>query len=198
MSANAGKQGAKPAGKPKVNLLSAKQAKRQIKKGKTVHLYILKLDCNGRRDNLEYKRDLHMKRLLEEFKDVMPKDLPKKLPLVRPVDHRIETIPGADPLARAPYRMNATQLKELKLQLNDLLEHGFIPPSKSLYGAPILFVTKKDGTSRMCMEYRALNKITIWNRYPLLLVDDLLDQLAGAWFLTRIDLSLGYHQICIA
>ena len=136
-------------------------------------------------------------KLLAEYADVFPSDLPG-LPPEREVDHRIELEPGTTPVCRAPYRLAQNELEELKSQLTDLLDKGFIRPSTSPYGAPVLFVKKKDGTLRMCIDYRALNNQTIKNRYPLPRIDELLDQIAGAKYFTKIDLRSGYHQIRIA
>jgi hypothetical protein len=138
-----------------------------------------------------------IRRVLEEFPDVMLEELPEDLPPRRRVDHAIEVIPGIEPPAKAPYRMSHEELKELKVQLEELLAKGYIKPSKSPYGAPVLFVHKKDGTLRMCVDYRALNKATVKNRYPLLCIDDLFDRLLGAKVFSRIDLRSGYYQIRI-
>ncbi len=116
----------------------------------------------------------------------------------RQVDHAIEVLSGVTPPAKAPYRMSHEELKELKVQLEELLAKGYIKPSKSPYGAPVLFVHKKDGTLRMCVDYRALNKVTVKNRYPLPRIDDLFDRLSGAKVFTKIDLRSGYYQIRIA
>ena len=137
------------------------------------------------------------KSMIEKFADVFPNDLPKQLPPKRSSDFKIELKEGAKPVTRAPYRMSSVELAELKKQLDDLIAHGFIVPSKSPYGAPILFVKKKDGSTRMCMDYRALNDQTIKNSYPLPRVDELLDQLQGAKVFSKIDLRSGYHQILI-
>ncbi|GKA74740.1 hypothetical protein Tco_0781042 [Tanacetum coccineum] len=104
-------------------------------------------------------------------------------------------IPEAEPISKAPYRMAPIELKELKDQLQELLERGFIRLSVSPWGAPVLFVKKKDGSMRLCIDYRELNKITIRNRYPLLRIDDLFDQLQGAKHFSKIDLPSGYHQL---
>jgi len=112
--------------------------------------------------------------------DVLNTELLDVLPLEREVDHKIEVVPGSQSPSKAPYRLNQRELKELKKQLNELLAKGYICKSKSPYGAPILFVDKKDGKLRMCVDYRALNKITIKSNYPLPRIDDLLDWLAGA------------------
>ena len=113
----------------------------------------------------------------------------------RELYHRIELVPGAEPPHRAPYRMSPQGLDELKKQLTDLTEKGYIQPSVSPFGAPVLFVPKKDGGIRMCVDYRALNRVTVHNRYPLPRIDELLDRLRGAQLFTKIDLRSGYHQI---
>jgi hypothetical protein len=138
-----------------------------------------------------------IKRVLDEFSDVMPKELPEELPMRRKVDHAIEVMPGVALPTKAPYRMNHEELKELKVQLEELLAKGYIQPNKSPYEAPILFVHKKDGTLRMCVDYRALSKVTMNNRYPLPRIDDLFYRLSRAKFFSRIDLCSGYYQICI-
>jgi hypothetical protein len=135
---------------------------------------------------------------LAAYRDVFPDALPDGLPPSREVDHRIELIPGSVPPSRPTIRLSATELAELKKQLTELEAAGFIRPSKSPFGAPILFVKKKDGTMRMCVDYRALNRITVKNSYPLPRVDELFDRLQGARFFSKIDLRSGYHQIRIA
>jgi hypothetical protein len=125
----------------------------------------------------------------------MPEKLSDELPPKRQVDHVIEVMPGMAPPTKAPYRMNHEKLKELKVQLEELLAKGYIKPSKSPYGAPVLFVHKKDGTLRMCVDYRALNKVTVKNRYPLPRIDDLFDSLSEAKVFSRIDLRSKYYQI---
>ncbi|GJT59882.1 putative reverse transcriptase domain-containing protein [Tanacetum coccineum] len=110
--------------------------------------------------------------VIRDFPEVFPEDLPG-LPPPRQVEFRIDLIPGAAPVARAPYRLAPTEMKELSKQLQELLEKGFIRPSSSPWGAPVLFVKKKDGSFRMCIDYRELNKLTIKNRYPLPRIDDL-------------------------
>lgn len=141
--------------------------------------------------------DRRLNEILESYKEVFPEELPVGLPPQREVDHRIELIPGSTPPSRPTYRLSVAELEELKKQLKDLVEHGFIRPSKSAFGAPILFVKKKDGSMRMCVDYRALNDITIKNSYPLPRVEELFDQLQGAKYFSKIDLRSGYHQIRI-
>ena len=111
------------------------------------------------------------------------------------MDLAIEIIPGTVPMSRAPYRMAPTELKELKSQLQELLDKGFIRPSVSPWGVPVLFVKKKDGTLRMCINYRQINKVIVKNKYPLPRVEDLFDQLKGAGVFSKIDLQSGYYQL---
>nr|GFB83706.1 putative reverse transcriptase domain-containing protein [Tanacetum cinerariifolium] len=137
---------------------------------------------------------IHDQPIVLEFPYVFPDELPG-IPPVREVEFNIKLIPGAEPISKAPYRMAPVELKELKDQLQELLERGFIRPSVSPWGAPVLFVKKKDGSMRLCIDYRELNKITIRNRYPLPRIDDLFDQLQGAMHFSKIDLRSGYHQL---
>ncbi|GJV09049.1 putative reverse transcriptase domain-containing protein [Tanacetum coccineum] len=127
---------------------------------------------------------------------VFPEELPG-LPPPRQVEFRIDLVPGAAPVAHAPYRLTPSEMKELLVQLQDLLEKGFICPSSSPWGASFLFVKKKDGSFRMCIDYRELNKLTIKNCYPLPRIDDLIDQLQGSSMYSKIDLRLRYHQLRI-
>ena len=146
-------------------------------------------------DQTKTSYPVEVQAILNDFSDVFPKDLPGGLPPSRKLDHRIELVPGAEPPHRAPYRMSPQGLDELKKQLTDLTEKGYIQPSVSPFGAPVLFVPKKDGGIRMCVDYRALNRVTVHNRYPLPRIDELLDRLRGAQLFTKIDLRSGYHQI---
>ncbi|KAD3640682.1 hypothetical protein E3N88_29905 [Mikania micrantha] len=134
--------------------------------------------------------------VVKDFAEVFPDDLPG-LPPERSVQFRIDLIPGATPVAKSPYRLAPSEMQELSNQLQELLDKGFIRPSFSPWGAPVLFVKKKDGTFRMCIDYRELNKLTIKNRYPLPRIDDLFDQLQGAQYFSKIDLRSGYHQLRI-
>ena len=136
--------------------------------------------------------------VLDEFRDVMPAELPKVLPPRRTFDHRIELEPGTRPPARAPYRMAPAELAELRKQLDDLLDAGYIQPSKAPYGAPMLFQRKQDGSMRMCVDYRALNKVTVKNKYPVPNVADLFDRLSKTAYFTKLDLRSGYWQMRIA
>ncbi|GJV27483.1 putative reverse transcriptase domain-containing protein [Tanacetum coccineum] len=132
--------------------------------------------------------------VVREFPEVFPENLPG-LPPVRQVEFQIDLIPGAAPVARAPYRLAPSKMQELSDQLQELADRGFIRPSTSPWGAPVLFVKKKDGSFRMFIDYRELNKLTVKNRYPLPMIDDLFDQLQGSTVYSKIDLRSGYHQL---
>ncbi|MCO6516618.1 MAG: hypothetical protein J6586_09040, partial [Snodgrassella sp.] len=135
-------------------------------------------------------------KVVRQFPDVFPDDLPG-LPPERDVEFSIDLLPGTDPISLTPYRMAPAELRELKIQLQELLDQGFIQPSISPWGAPVLFVRKKDGTLRLCIDYRQLNRVTIKNRYPLPRIDDLFDQLRGTCVFSKIDLRSGYYQLKI-
>ncbi|GKE36477.1 reverse transcriptase domain-containing protein, partial [Tanacetum coccineum] len=116
---------------------------------------------------------------------------------IREIEFQIELIPGATPVAKSPYHLAHSEIKESSGQLKELQDKGFIPPSSSPWGEPILFVKKKDGSFRMCIDHRELNKLTVKNRYPLPRIDDLFDQLQGLQFFSKIDLRSGYHQLIV-
>ncbi|GKB22361.1 putative reverse transcriptase domain-containing protein [Tanacetum coccineum] len=132
--------------------------------------------------------------VVRDFPEVFPDDL-SGLPPIREIEFRIELIPGATPVAKSPYRLAPSELEELSGQLKELQDKDFIRPSSLPWGAPILFVKKKDDSFRMCIDYRELNKLTVKNRYPLPRIDDLFDQLQGSQFFSKIDLRSGYHQL---
>ncbi|TYK01017.1 reverse transcriptase [Cucumis melo var. makuwa] len=132
--------------------------------------------------------------VVKELLDVFPVDL-SGLPPNKEIEFTIELLLGTVPISQAPYRTAPSELKELKIQLQELVDKGYIRPSVSPWGAPVLFVKKKDGTLRLCIDYKQLNKITIRNKYPLLRIDDLFDQLRGATLFSKIDLRSGYHQL---
>ncbi|GJP43485.1 hypothetical protein CLOM_g2939, partial [Closterium sp. NIES-68] len=136
--------------------------------------------------------------LLKEFRDILPDDLPNELPPYRTHQHEIIEEPGSKPTFRAPYRLSPTELTDMKKQIEYLLAKGLIRPSTSPYGAPVLFTPKPDGSLRMCIDYRALNKQTIKNKYPIPRIDDLLDELRGATVFSKLDLRSGYWQIRMA
>nr|CAH66749.1 H0409D10.7 [Oryza sativa] len=134
--------------------------------------------------------------IVQDYPDVFPEDLPG-MPPKRDIEFRIDLVPGTNPIHKRPYRMAANELAEVKKQVDDLLQKGYIRPSTSPWGAPVIFVEKKDHTQRMCVDYRALNEVTIKNKYPLPRIDDLFDQLEGATVFSKIDLRSGYHQLRI-
>jgi hypothetical protein len=131
-----------------------------------------------------------------EYPDIFPDDLPG-MPPDRDIEFVIEFQPGTAPISKRPYRMPPNELAELKIQLQDLLDKGYIRPSASSWGCPALFVKKKDNSLRLCVDYHPLNAVTIKNKYPLPRIDILFDQLAGAKIFSKIDLHSGYHQIKI-
>jgi hypothetical protein len=133
---------------------------------------------------------------VSEFLDVFPEELPG-MPPERKVEFAIELIPGTATISKRSYRVSGRELVELKKQIEELLEKGYIRPSTSPWAAPVLFVEKKDGTKRMCIDYRSLNEATIKNKYPLPRIEDLFDPLRGANVFSKIDLRSGYHQLRI-
>ncbi|GBG83134.1 hypothetical protein CBR_g36752 [Chara braunii] len=140
----------------------------------------------------EKPMDPAIAKLLEEFKDLTE---PPTGTVPRPIQHRIEIEPGSRTPRGAVYRMSPRELEELRKQLDELLEKGWIRPSSSPFGALVLFVPKKEGELRMCIDYRGLNAITVKNDEPLPRIDDLLDRVQGAKYFSKIDLKSGYHQI---
>ena len=131
-----------------------------------------------------------------EYADVFSNDLPG-VPPDRDIEFVIELQPGTAPISKRPYRMPPNELAKLKIQLQDLLDKGYIRPSASPWGCLALFAKKKDGNLSLCVDYRPLNAVIIKNKYPLPRIDILFDQLAGAKVFSKIDLRSGYHQIKI-
>ncbi|RVW28778.1 Transposon Ty3-G Gag-Pol polyprotein [Vitis vinifera] len=150
-------------GSHKTPMLSAMQVKKGLKRKEVIYLATLKEEKDDRLGEPMLKE---IKGVLDEFKDVMPPELPKRLPSRREEEHKIELEPGAKPLAMGPYSMALSELEELRRQLKELLNVGFIQPFKAPYGMPVLFQKKHDGSLRMCIDYRTLNKVTIQNKYP--------------------------------
>ena len=132
--------------------------------------------------------------IVKEFPDVFLDDL-SGLPSDRAIEFVIELVPGTEPISIPPYIMTPAELKELKAQLEELLSKSFIQPSTSPWGAPVLFVKKKDGRLRLCIDYKQLNRATIRNQYPLPRIDELFDQLHRSWVYYKIDLRSVYHQL---
>jgi len=150
---------------------------------------------HGQGQSVSWKQKGILAAILKEYSDVFPPDLPVGIPPQREVDHRINLLPGSTPPSRPAYRTSPADSAELKKQLDSLIEHGFVIPSTSPYGAPVLFVKKKDGSIRMCVDFRALNKITERNMSGLPRMDELFDRILGAKIFSKLDLRSGYHQI---
>lgn len=141
--------------------------------------------------------DSCMRHMRKKYPTVFSNDTP--FPPTRPIhDHTIPLVPGSQPVSKAHYRLSTSELDELQKQISELLEKGFIRPSTSSFGAPVLFVKKHDGSLRMCVDYRQLNDITVKNKYPLPRIDELITRLHGATYFSKIDLKSGYHQLQVA
>ena len=173
-------------------VISALEVQKAIKAGDQV--FVIKLNSvNLVQEGTTFDKP-ELESLLQEFKDVLS-GLPEGLPPTRAGDHHIRLEPGSAPPASRIYPLSGAQLAELRAQLQELLERGYIRPSTSPFGAPILFVPKKDGGWRLCIDYRALNKLTVRNEHPLPRIDEMFEQLHGSCFFSKLDLASGYHQI---
>ncbi|GJY09154.1 putative reverse transcriptase domain-containing protein [Tanacetum coccineum] len=177
--------------KSTLSIISCVKAQKYMEKG--CQLFLAQVTVKENKDESKEKR-LEDVPTVRDFPEVFPEDLPG-LPPTRQVEFQIDLVPGAAPVARAPYRLAPSEMEELSAQLQELSDKGFIRPSSSPWGAPVLFVKKKDGSFRMCIDYRELNKLTVKNRYPLPRIDDLFDQLQGSSVYSKIDLRSGYHQL---
>ncbi|GJY34670.1 putative reverse transcriptase domain-containing protein [Tanacetum coccineum] len=175
----------------RLNIISCTKAQKYLLQGCHVFLAHITIKETGDKSKKKQLQDVP---IVKNFPEVFPEDLPG-LPPTRQVEFHIDLVPGAAPVARAPYRLAPSEMKELADQLQELSDKGFIRPSSSPWGAPVLFVKKKDGSLRMCIDYRELNKLTVKNRYPLPRIDDLFDQLQGSSVYSKIDLRSGYHQL---
>nr|GEV59114.1 retrotransposon protein, putative, Ty3-gypsy subclass [Tanacetum cinerariifolium] len=203
-------------GGSKLNIISCTKTQKYIQKGCQVYLAQVtskKAEDKSREKRLEdvpivYLAQVTSKKaedksgekrledvpIVREFPKVFLEDLPG-LPPTRQVEFQIDLVPGAAPVVRAPYRLAPVEMQELSTQLQELSNRGFIRPSSSPWGELVLFVKKKDGSFRMCIDYHKLNKLTVKNRYLLSRIDDLFDQLQGSRFYSKIDLRSGYHQL---
>ncbi|GJW58644.1 putative reverse transcriptase domain-containing protein [Tanacetum coccineum] len=175
----------------RLTVISCSKAQEYMAKG--CQVFLAQISAKKEEEKSERKQ-IEDVPIVRDFPGVFPEDLPG-LPPARPVEFQIDLVPGAAPVARAPYRLAPSEMKELSEQLQELSDKGFIRPSSSPWGAPVLFVKKKDGSFRMCIDYRELNKLTVKNRYPLPRIDDLFDQLQGSSIYSKIDLRSGYHQL---
>jgi hypothetical protein len=142
------------------------------------------------------KVESEMQQMLEEFGDIF--QTPAQLPPVREIDHTITVKEGTEPVNVRPYRYAYFQKAEIEKQVQDMLKLGFIRSSTSLFSSPVLLVKKKDGTWRFRTDYKALNAVTVKDRFPIPTVDDMLDELHGAVYFTKLDLTAGYHQVRVA
>jgi hypothetical protein len=172
-----------------LRFVSSLQLQKSMRKGCKIYA-ILELNEKGVAEGLEHLP------VVKEFADMFPEELPG-MPPERELEFSIDLKPGIEPIARKPYRMSTPELQELKMQLKELLDLGLIHPSVSPWGAPVIFIRKKDGLWRLCIDYHQLNKATIKNQYPLPRIDDLFDQMKGATVFSKIDLRSGYHQLRI-
>ena len=193
-----------------LNFISGKQARHELRKGEQGFLaWVSGADTKNNltaeelgeridsRSDLDDQQRKQLAALLEEFGDVVPKELPARLPPRRDVNHDIDLEPGAEPPSRPPYRLSKPEMDELQRQITALLEKGFIEPSKSPFGAPVFFVKKADGSLRLVCDWRQLNKITIDNEACLPNMDDLFDTVQGCKYFTKLDLHSGYNQVRI-
>ncbi|GJV27517.1 putative reverse transcriptase domain-containing protein [Tanacetum coccineum] len=175
----------------RLNIISCTKTQKYLLKGCPIFLAHVTMK---KAENKSKEKRLEDVPIVQDFPRVFPEDLPG-IPSIRQVEFQIDLMPGAAPVARAPYRLAPSEMKELSGYLKELSNKGFIRPSSSPWGAPVLFVKKKDGSFRMCIDFRELNKLTVKNRFPLPRIDDLFDQLQGSSVYLKIDLRSGYHQI---
>ena len=171
------------------SIMTAMKASKMLRKSYKEYLaYVVEVRDSGSR--------LEEILVVREFPDVFLEYL-LGIPPDREIDFQIELAPGTKPISKALYRMASIELKELKVQMEELVSKGFVRLSTSPWGAPVLFVKKNDGSLRLCIDDRELNKVTIRNQYPLPRIDDLFDQLQGARVFSKIDLRSDYHQLKI-
>ncbi|GJV86095.1 putative reverse transcriptase domain-containing protein [Tanacetum coccineum] len=175
----------------KLNIISCTKIQKYIQKG--CQVYLAQVTSKKAKDKSEEKQFEDVP-IIREFPKVFPDDLPG-LPHAQQVEFQIDIVPSAAHVARTPYRLALVEMQELSTQLQELSDKGFIRPSSSCWGAPVLFVKKKDGSFQMCIDYRKLNKLIVNNRYPLPRIEDLFDQLQGSRVYSKIDLRSDYHQL---
>ncbi|GJT24382.1 putative reverse transcriptase domain-containing protein [Tanacetum coccineum] len=175
----------------RLNIISCTKAQEYLSKGCDV--FLAHITTKEAKDKSKGKR-LEDVLIVRDFPEVFLKDLPG-IPPARQVEFHIDLVLGAALVARAPYRLAPSEMKELAEQLQELFDKGFIRPNSSPWGASVLFVKKNDESFRICIDYRELNKLTVKNRYPLPRIDDLFDQLQGSSVYSKIDLRSGYHQL---
>ncbi|GKF51096.1 hypothetical protein Tco_0147563, partial [Tanacetum coccineum] len=175
--------GSNQGNKTRLNIISCTKTHKYLLRG--CHVFLAHITTKEVEDKSEKKR-LKDVPVVRDFPEVFPKDLPG-IPPTRQVEFQIDLILGATLIARAPYRLAPSEMKELSEQLQELSDKGFIRPSSLPWGPPVLFVKKKDGSFRMCIDYRELNKLMVKNRYPLSRINNLFDQLQGSNVYSKID-----------
>ncbi|GKF33517.1 putative reverse transcriptase domain-containing protein, partial [Tanacetum coccineum] len=175
----------------RLNIISCTKTQEYLSKGCDV--FFVHITTKEVKEKSEGKR-LEDVPIVRYFLEVFPEDL-SGIPPARQVEFQIDLVPGAALVARAPYRLAPSKMKELAKQLQELSDKGFIRPSSSPWGAPVLFVKKKYRSFCMCIDYRELNKLTVKNRYPVPRIDDSFDQLQGSSVYSKINLRSGYHQL---
>ncbi|XP_060190417.1 uncharacterized protein LOC132619575 [Lycium barbarum] len=175
----------------RLSMMISKSISKVLKKGHTLiaHLFMMSVEVQQGQEQIEEV----IQDVISQYPDVFAE--PKTLPPIRTLDHCIPLKPGAMPVSLRPYRYNFHQKDELEKQVEEMLGSGIIQPSQSPFSSPALLVKKKDGTWRFCVDYRGLNDITIKDKYPIPIVDDLLDELHGSTIFSKVDLRAGYHQI---
>lgn len=194
----------KPAAKDgQTPLLSHMQLKRQVRKGANTIMVLVRPAANGGHDDSSQNidpaaHDPKLRALLNRYRHVFAESVPGCPPARPGIDMTIPLMPGTLPVNKRLFRYSPREQEEIKQQVKELLEKDLIKPSSSPYGAPVLFVQKPDGSLRMCVDYRALNKVTVRNQFPIPRIDDLLDKLSKAKVFSSLDLASGYHQIRIA
>nr|GEW11715.1 putative reverse transcriptase domain-containing protein [Tanacetum cinerariifolium] len=175
----------------RLNIISCTKTQKYLLKG--CHVILAHITTKKAEDKSEEKQ-LKDVPIIRDFPKVFPEDL-LGIPPTQQVDFKIDLVHDVAPVAWAPYRLAPSEMKELSNQLQELSDKGFIRPSSSPWGASVLFVKKNDGSFRMCIYYRELNKLTVKNHYLLPRIDDLFDQLQGSSIYSKIDLRLGYHHL---
>ena len=182
---------------PMIGMISRKRLKKELRRDEIEELYLAMIrETDNTEINISASQNIP-DWIRKEYETVLQEELPPQMPPTRSVDHQIPLKPDMPPPFRGIFRLSQFELDELKRQLDQLLKDGKIQPSTSPYGAPVLFVKKKNGKLRMCIDYRALNSQTIQNRYALPRIDELFDRLHGAKVFTKLDLTSGYYQIAI-
>ena len=161
---------------------------------KMMPLHLLQLQRVSKRTQVNFLTGVVQEEVpvVRDFPDVFLEELPG-MPAHRDIEFLIELLPSTGPISKRPYRTSAKDLVEIKKQIKELLDKGYIRPSSSPWGSPVLLVEKKDGSLRMVVDYRGLNEVTIKNKYPLPMINDLFDRLQGAKVFSKIDLRSGYH-----